>query len=137
MNFDPETFNFPIITFQEAFNVLNRYEVFVEKEVTEQVDNLRYTWTQLLAKALTVNVQLLSMQPQFQDELRTNLAKFKQDKIDYCNEYQVAGPMEPGLAPREASDRLILFQVFSSFRLTFTLSFIYMQACKLFFLESL
>lgn len=51
------------------------------------------------------------MQPQFQDELRSNLDKFRQDKIDYCNEYRNAGPMQPGLTPREASDRLILFQV--------------------------
>ncbi|KAF5305838.1 hypothetical protein FQR65_LT07577 [Abscondita terminalis] len=95
---------------EEAFNILTRYEVNVEQHVLEQVDNLRYTWTQLMAKAQKVNVHLLSMQPQFQEELRVNLAKFKQDKIDYCNEYKDAGPMEPGLAPREASDRLILFQ---------------------------
>ncbi|KAK4873406.1 hypothetical protein RN001_015435 [Aquatica leii] len=95
---------------EEAFNILTRYEVVVEQTVLEQVDNLRYTWTRLMAKALNVNVQLLSMQPQFQEELHTNLARFKQDKIDYCNEYKNSGPMESGLAPREASDRLILFQ---------------------------
>ncbi|KAB0801458.1 hypothetical protein PPYR_05812 [Photinus pyralis] len=95
---------------EEAFNILTRYEVNVEKTVLEQVDNLRYTWTELMQKALKVNVDLLAMQPHFQGELRTNLANFKQDKIDYCNEYRDAGPMEPGLAPREASDRLILFQ---------------------------
>lgn len=51
------------------------------------------------------------MQPHFQDELSKNIQKFKQDKIDYCNEYHTAGPMQSGLTPREASDRLILFQV--------------------------
>ncbi|KAF5296158.1 hypothetical protein FQA39_LY12612 [Lamprigera yunnana] len=95
---------------EEAFNILTRYDVRVEQAVLEQVDNLRYTWNQLMAKSLNVNVHLLSKQPQFQEELRVNLAKFKQDKIDYCNEYKDAGPMESGLAPREASDRLILFQ---------------------------
>lgn len=64
-----------------------------------------------MKQALTVQVRLLDMQPQFQDELRSNLDKFRQDKIDYCNEYRNAGPMQPGLTPREASDRLILFQV--------------------------
>lgn len=51
------------------------------------------------------------MQPQFQEELFKNIQKFREDKIEYCNEYHTAGPMQPGLTPREASDRLILFQV--------------------------
>lgn len=87
----------------------------MEREITEQVDNLRYTWTQLLANAIKVQVNLLDMQPQFQEDLKNNLDKFRQDKIDYCNEYKNAGPMQPGLSPREASDRLLLFQVYSQF----------------------
>lgn len=77
----------------------------------EQVDNLRYTWSQLLNQAQTVHVQLLDMQPHFQSDLRSNLDKFRQDKINYCTEYRTAGPMQSGLSPREASDRLIIFQV--------------------------
>nr|XP_023020662.1 dynein heavy chain 5, axonemal [Leptinotarsa decemlineata] len=95
---------------EEAFNVLHRYKVTVEREITEQVDNLRYTWSRLLERALKVQVNLLDMQPQFQQDLKNNLSKFRQDKLDYCNEYRTAGPMQPGLTPREASDRLILFQ---------------------------
>lgn len=83
----------------------------VEREIIEQVDNLRYVWTTLLANAQKVHVNLLDMQPQLQEDLRNNLEKFRQDKVDYCNEYRTAGPMQPGLTPREASDRLILFQV--------------------------
>ncbi|XP_050507714.1 dynein axonemal heavy chain 5 [Diabrotica virgifera virgifera] len=95
---------------EEAFNVLHRYKVPVEREVTEQVDNLRYTWKQLLDRAMRVQVNLLDMQPQFEQDLKNNLNRFKQDKLDYCNEYRTAGPMQAGLTPREASDRLILFQ---------------------------
>lgn len=91
--------------------MLNRYGITIDREIMEQVDNLRYTWSQLLAKAMQVQDNLLKMQPQFQDDLRNNLEKFRQDKIDYCNEYRTAGPMQSGLTPREASDKLILFQV--------------------------
>lgn len=91
--------------------MLSRYDVSVDQEILEQVDSLRYTWSKMVAKALKVHVQLLEMQPQFQEELIKNMEKFKQDKIDYCSEYQTAGPMQTGLSPREASDRLILFQV--------------------------
>lgn len=50
------------------------------------------------------------MQPSFESELRKNLETFKTDKIDYVHEYRNTGPMQPGLTPREASDKLILFQ---------------------------
>lgn len=51
------------------------------------------------------------MQPTFESELRKNLENFKNDKIEYVHEYRHAGPMQSGLTPREASDKLILFQV--------------------------
>lgn len=50
------------------------------------------------------------MQPAFQSDLFKNLDTFKADKIDYVNEYRNTGPMQTGLTPREASDKLILFQ---------------------------
>lgn len=50
------------------------------------------------------------MQPAFETDLRKNLDTFKSDKIEYVHEYRNTGPMQPGLTPREASDKLILFQ---------------------------
>lgn len=82
----------------------------IEHEIVEQVDNLRYTWSRLLSRAKNSHVELLRMQPQFQEDLHKNLQKFRHDKIEYCKEYENAGPMETGLSPREASDRLIFFQ---------------------------
>ncbi|CAH4038579.1 unnamed protein product [Pieris brassicae] len=95
---------------EEAFNVITRYELSVSKEDMEQVDNLRYSWQQLQATALASHVQLLKMQPQFEEDLKNNLERFRDDNSDYCHEYRHAGPMQSGLTPREASDRLILFQ---------------------------
>lgn len=83
----------------------------MEREQFDQVDNLRYTFLQLQSRALNAQVQLLEMQPTFESELRKNLENFKSDKIEYVHEYRNAGPMQPGLTPREASDKLILFQV--------------------------
>lgn len=82
----------------------------MDREDLEQVDSLRYTWQRLQGRALDVTVTLLNMQPAFQDDLRRNLERFRQDNVDYCHEYRTSGPMMPGLTPREASDRLILFQ---------------------------
>lgn len=96
---------------EEAFNVMLKYEIQVEHEHMELVDNLRDTWQKLKSRALSTHCKLLEMQPTFQMELKTNLDRFKQDKNDYVNEYKTSGPMQPGLTPREASDKLILFQV--------------------------
>lgn len=96
---------------EDAFNMMHKYEIQVDREQMDQVDNLRYTWVRLQSRAKEVHCKLLEMQPDFQSDLRANLEKFKQDKLDYVSEYRVAGPMEPGLTPREASDKLLLFQV--------------------------
>ncbi|XP_076639069.1 dynein axonemal heavy chain 1 isoform X1 [Colletes latitarsis] len=95
---------------EEAFNIVTRYEVPVDQECLEQVDNLRYTWQQLIKRALESHVLLLNLQPQFEEDLRNNLEKFRIDNEMYCEEYRSSGPMQPGLSPREASDRQILFQ---------------------------
>ncbi|CAG5099433.1 Similar to DNAH5: Dynein heavy chain 5 [Cotesia congregata] len=95
---------------EEAFNIVIRYEVPVDQECLEQVDNLRFTWLNLLARAQESHVLLLKLQPQFEEELRYNLDKFRRDNEAYCEEYRLSGPMQTGLTPREASDRQILFQ---------------------------
>lgn len=100
-----------LLNVQEAFNLISRSELLINREDLEQVDNLRYTWQRLLARAMDVNVMLLTMQPHFEKELRRNLEKFGNDSEEYCHQYHTSGPMCPGLQPREASDRLILFQV--------------------------
>ncbi|XP_008556957.2 dynein axonemal heavy chain 5 [Microplitis demolitor] len=95
---------------EEAFNIVTRYEVPVDQECLEQVDNLRFTWLNLLTRAQESHVLLLKLQPQFEEELRNNLEKFRRDNEAYCEEYRLSGPMQSGLTPREASDRQILFQ---------------------------
>ncbi|RZF32385.1 hypothetical protein LSTR_LSTR001849, partial [Laodelphax striatellus] len=95
---------------EEAFNCVTRYDIPVDREDLESVDSLRYSWQRMLGRAMDVNVLLLTMQPHFQEDLRNNLERFRLDNIEYCHEYRTSGPMMPGLTPREASDRLILFQ---------------------------
>uniref|UniRef100_A0A8W7PQG3 Dynein, axonemal, heavy chain 5 n=1 Tax=Anopheles coluzzii TaxID=1518534 RepID=A0A8W7PQG3_ANOCL len=95
---------------EEAFNMMHKYDIQVDREYMDQVDNLRYTWIRLQSRAMEVHCKLLEMQPAFQNELRSNLERFKQDKQEYVVEYRASGPMQPGLTPREASDKLLLFQ---------------------------
>lgn len=105
----------------------------MDREDLEQVDNLRYTWQQLIARAMETNCLLLSLQPHFADDLRRNLECFHRDTVQYCHDYRTSGPMMPGLTPREASDRLLLFQVGPRFNKTSNLyCFPYNPICFLF-----
>lgn len=90
---------------------MGRYRLWVEREDTEQVESVRETWQRLQARALASHVSLLTLQPQLERDLADSLRKFRDDSVSYCHQYRHAGPMQPGLTPREASDRLILFQV--------------------------
>jgi len=108
---------------EEAFNVLTRYDLPVDREDLELVDNVRYCWQRVLTRAMDMNIYLLDSQPQLQTELAENLKHFKLDCIQYCHEYRTLGPMMPGLSPREASDRLIMFQVNILFYLPITIIF--------------
>lgn len=76
---------------EEAFNVVSKYGIPLDKVEVELVENLRYTWQRLQNRALEVNVLLLTMQPQFEADLQKNLETFKQDNIEYCHEYRTSG----------------------------------------------
>lgn len=82
---------------------------------------------------MEVNTLLLAMQPHFQEELQANLEKFRVDSEEYICQYKTCGPMSPGLSPREASDRLIMFQVSKSLKIKFLSNYFKFNFLKLYF----
>lgn len=46
-------------TLQEAYAILNRFEVEVTKEESEAVDTLRYSFNRLQSKAVSTNLILI------------------------------------------------------------------------------
>ena len=99
-----------IETVEEAFTLISKYELQLTKEDTEKVENLQYNWLQLQSKAMDVQLLLLTVQEHFQRELITNLDIFQGECDKFVTDYHVNGPMQPGLTPKEASDKLQLFQ---------------------------
>ena len=67
-------------------------------------------WAQTQSKAMQTYVLLLEVQEDFKKALIENVALFQLDCDQFCSDYQTKGPMEEGLSPREASDRLEAFQ---------------------------
>ena len=99
-----------IETVEEAFTLIAKYELQLTKEDTEKVENLQFNWLQLQSKAMDVQILLLTVQEHFQRELISNLDIFQGECDKFVEDYQTNGPMQPGLTPKEASDKLQMFQ---------------------------
>ncbi|XP_017684619.1 PREDICTED: dynein heavy chain 5, axonemal isoform X3 [Lepidothrix coronata] len=95
---------------EESYAMLNKYDLLVAKEETEKVDTLHYTWEKLLIRANEVQNELVALQPNFRGELISTVKTFTEDCAQFYSDYDQNGPLVVGLKPREASDRLTMFQ---------------------------
>ncbi|KAH0622614.1 hypothetical protein JD844_025060 [Phrynosoma platyrhinos] len=95
---------------EEAYTILNRFEVEVTKEESEGVDTLRYSFNKLQSKAASVQDELIQVQPKFKSELLEAVEVFREDVSTFETAYETEGPMVPNTPPQEASNRLQIFQ---------------------------
>ncbi|XP_026153434.1 dynein heavy chain 8, axonemal-like [Mastacembelus armatus] len=99
-----------LISIEEAYEILTRYEAEVTKREAERVYNLRHLFTKLQSKARSVQDELVHMQPKFKQNLLECVAIFQKDVATFTEQYDSEGPMVTGIAPQEASLRLQRFQ---------------------------
>ena len=99
-----------IETVEQAFVLIAKFQFQLSKEEVERVENLEGTWNELQQKAMKVQIMLLQVQEHFQRELVKNLVLFEEECKKFVEEYNTNGPMEDGLSPKQASDRLQMFQ---------------------------
>uniref|UniRef100_H2XPC8 AAA+ ATPase domain-containing protein n=1 Tax=Ciona intestinalis TaxID=7719 RepID=H2XPC8_CIOIN len=98
---------------EESYALLNRFELYFDDGNSERVDGLAYQWRNLMAQVNQVQNTLLEVQPGFKAALLSGVEKFQADVDVFYRDYDVKtnrGPNIQGLAPREASDRLQIFQ---------------------------
>ncbi|KAK7469850.1 hypothetical protein BaRGS_00036128, partial [Batillaria attramentaria] len=99
-----------IAPIEESYAMLNKHDLPLVREEAERCDTLRYSWERLNAQAAEVQTHLLAIQPEFKRELIENVKVFIHDCDDFYSSYDTSGPMVAGVPPREASDRLIIYQ---------------------------
>ena len=87
-----------------------RYEVRVPKEETTMVSDLRYGWKKLRKLSTDTTDNLTRLQAGFKRELIKEVKVFVVDAQHFRKEWEVQGPMVPGLDPMDAVDRLRKFQ---------------------------
>ncbi|XP_072317021.1 dynein axonemal heavy chain 5 [Eucyclogobius newberryi] len=102
--------DFQVGPVEESYAMLHKFELSVAKEEVDKVDTLRYTWEKLLSRTTEVQNELVALQPNFRGELLSNVETFVEDCQYFYRDYDKDGPMAVGLAPQDASDRLIMFQ---------------------------
>ncbi|XP_078069648.1 dynein axonemal heavy chain 8-like [Mustelus asterias] len=95
---------------EEAYSILNRYEVEITKEEAEGVDALRYSFNKMQVKARNVQDELVQVQPKFKANLLESVDAFQKEVLKYGRQYEKEGPMVSGIQPAEASTRLQIFQ---------------------------
>ncbi|KAM9783262.1 dynein axonemal heavy chain 5-like [Neosynchiropus ocellatus] len=102
--------DFQVGPIEEAYAMLHKFGLPVAKEEGERVDAVRYSWEKMLSRGEDVQNELMALQPRFRVELANNVEVFKEDCQQFYMDYEKDGPMAVGLAPQDASDRLIMFQ---------------------------
>ena len=95
---------------QNAFSMMVKYELQLSKDDKEKVDNIMKVWLSTQKKAVDTYILLLEVQEHFKTELVKNVEIFQGECQAFVAAYADQGPMEVGLSPREASDRLEAFQ---------------------------
>ncbi|XP_038654873.1 dynein heavy chain 8, axonemal-like isoform X2 [Scyliorhinus canicula] len=95
---------------EEAYGILNKYNVEISKEEAEGVDTLRYSFNKMQVKARNVQDELVQVQPKFKANLLESVDVFQKEVLKYGRQYEKEGPMVSGIPPSEASTRLQIFQ---------------------------
>uniref|UniRef100_A0A8V0ZHJ8 Dynein axonemal heavy chain 8 n=1 Tax=Gallus gallus TaxID=9031 RepID=A0A8V0ZHJ8_CHICK len=70
---------------EEAYAILNTFEIEVTKEESEGVDTLRYSFNKLQAKAVN---ELTRVQPKFKSNLLESVAIFREDVSNFETSYE-------------------------------------------------
>ncbi|XP_073486924.1 dynein axonemal heavy chain 5-like [Aquarana catesbeiana] len=95
---------------EESHSLLVKYELLFQDGNAERVDGLAYAWKNLNTQVVQTQNLLIKVQPEMKTDLLNGVKKFQIDASEFYKDYDVTGPGVEGIPPREASDRLQVFQ---------------------------
>lgn len=95
---------------EDTYSVLHAHQLAVQKDMIDKVEAMRYNYDRLVANSNSVMDHILAIQGNYRDDLLANINEMKKDVAEFERDYDESGPMIPGVPPREASDRQILFK---------------------------
>ncbi|KAF5281562.1 hypothetical protein FQA39_LY05097 [Lamprigera yunnana] len=95
---------------EDVYGIFIKYNIAVPKEDIERIESLRLNFSRMLEVSKKVQLDLIKMQVPLQTELLAGIEILKNDVEVFDYEFDLNGPMVPGLEAKEASDRVLLFQ---------------------------
>lgn len=78
-----------ITPIEEAYAILNKFELYFNDGNAERVDSLTYGYSKLRAQAQLMQDHLLEIQPKFKDDLLDGVRVFTVDVGDFVGEYDL------------------------------------------------
>jgi dynein heavy chain len=88
------------------YYIMRHHYVRLPKEETDMLFRLRLMWKELLALGQVRSSKLSHLQAGFRREVVRAVKSFSLEVMQFCNDFDMNGPMVAGLAPMEAKDRL-------------------------------
>uniref|UniRef100_A0A4W3JT40 Dynein heavy chain 5, axonemal-like n=1 Tax=Callorhinchus milii TaxID=7868 RepID=A0A4W3JT40_CALMI len=95
---------------EETYALLNKHELLFQDGSAERVDGLAYAWKNLNAQVVQTQNVLLKVEPAMKSDLLDGVKTFQMNVQEFYTDYHTKGPGVEGQSPREASDRLQIFQ---------------------------
>jgi len=88
------------------YQILLKYDHVLEKEELDTVNSLQASWNLVVKKARQVSDNLYLRQNNFREELLADVAKFVEDVAKFREDFIQNGPMEEGVSPAGAAERM-------------------------------
>ncbi|XP_018400014.1 PREDICTED: dynein heavy chain 8, axonemal [Cyphomyrmex costatus] len=100
-----------LILIEETYTLMGKFNIDILKEDQDVVDGLRYNFNNMLNMAKQVQAVICEMQEPLKKELIDGVAVLKKKVAQFDVDFEINGPMVEGIPAKEASERVILFQV--------------------------
>jgi dynein heavy chain len=96
---------------EAGYAMLVKNNVNIPAAEQEQLDSMRFQWDKMRTSSVQISAHLVEIQPEFKERLLDKVSTFQSDQKNFISDYNIKGPMQDGIAPSEASDRLAVFDV--------------------------
>ncbi|KAF5272454.1 hypothetical protein FQR65_LT04922 [Abscondita terminalis] len=94
---------------EEVYGILTNHDIDIPKEDADRIDSLRLNFQNMIEHA-KVQAAIVEIQGPLLEELLAGVKVLSEDVTAFDIDFELNGPLIPGLHAREASDRVLLFQ---------------------------
>lgn len=95
-----------IETIIDTYMLFVKFEISVPQEEYDQAHSLRMNFDQMIKHSKELSLAIFDMQGDLLAELHSGITQYKTELDIFNDDFDINGPMEPGITAKEASDRV-------------------------------